>query len=83
MLKLFFGRYQSKDHKVFLLEDYKQKLNARYQTYLEIEQLISNYKNNDENAQYWLFTLDYGKRVTEAAIDWCTYTLQQIVDGED
>ena len=83
LLKLFFGRYQSKDNKEFLLEDYKQKLNARYQTYVEIEQMISNYKDNDEDAQYWLFTLDYGKRVTEAAIDWCTYTLQQIVDGED
>jgi PadR family transcriptional regulator, regulatory protein AphA len=83
LLKLFFGRYQSKENKKFLLEDYKQKLNARLQTYIEIELMISNYKDHGEDAQYWLFTLDYGKRVTEAAIDWCAFTLQQIVDGEE
>ena len=83
LLKLFFGRYQSKESTVFLLEDYKQKLDARYQTYIGIEKAISNYKDNDEDARYWFFTLDYGKRVTEAALDWCTYTLEKILDGED
>ena len=78
MLKLFFGRYQSKENKVLLLEDYKQKLNARYQTYEDIEQVISNIKITMKMLRYWLFTLDYGKRVTKAAIDWCTYTLEQI-----
>lgn len=83
LLKLFFGRYQSKESKVFLLEDYKQKLDARYQTYESIEQAISKYKDIGEDSLYWLFTLDYGKRVTKAASDWCTFTLEKISDQEE
>ncbi|WP_042460033.1 PadR family transcriptional regulator [Neobacillus dielmonensis] len=83
LLKLFFGRYQSKESKVLLLEDYKRKLQDRFQTYLSIEQVITHYQQNHEDARYWLFTLDYGKRVTVAAIDWCTFTLEQLLNGEE
>ncbi|MFF2447368.1 PadR family transcriptional regulator [Neobacillus sp. NPDC058068] len=82
LLKLFFGRYQSKESTVFLIENYKQKLDARYQTYESIAQAISKYNDNGEDSLYWLFTLDYGKRVTKAAIDWCTFTLGQISKEE-
>lgn len=78
LLKLFFGRYQSKDSSILLLKDYREKLEARYQTYLGIEQAISTYNDAGEDARYWLFTLDYGKRGTKAAIDWCTFTLEQL-----
>lgn len=78
LFKLFFGRHQSKESTVNLLEGYKQKLTDRYQTYLGIEQALSTYGDSEPDARYWLFTLDYGKRVTEAAIDWCTFTLEKL-----
>lgn len=78
LLKMFFGRYQSKESTVSLLEDYQQKLKDRYNTYLGIETVISTRKENEADARFWLFTLDFGKRVTRAAMDWCDVTLEQI-----
>lgn len=78
LLKLFFGRYQSRENKLRLLQNYKRELEGSYQTYLSIEQAIINHKSNDEDAIYWLFTLDYGKRTTKAAIDWCEFTLNKL-----
>jgi PadR family transcriptional regulator, regulatory protein AphA len=83
LLKLFFGRYQSKEKTVMLLQNYKQKLEGRYQTYLSIELAIINHKDNEEDSIYWLFTLDYGKRTTKAAMDWCEVTLEKFLTKED
>lgn len=77
LLKLFFGQYQSQEQTRSLLQHYKQKLRLRYQTYESIEQAILQHQRHDENSMYWLFTLDYGKRVTKAAIEWCEDTLQK------
>lgn len=81
LLKLFFGRYQSQESKVLLLQNYQQELEARYQTYVSIEQAIMAHANQDEDSMYWLITLDYGKRTTKAAIDWCAFTLEQLKMG--
>jgi len=61
-----------------LLQNYKQELEGHYQTYISIEQAIINHKDNDDESIYWLFTLDYGKRTTKAAIDWCEFTLDKL-----
>lgn len=77
LLKLFFGHYQSDKQTISLLQNYKQKLEGRYQTYESIELAIQQHQSHDENSMYWLFTLDYGKRVTKAAIEWCECTLEK------
>ncbi|MBU9711932.1 PadR family transcriptional regulator [Evansella tamaricis] len=78
LLKLFFSRYQSSKSTVSLLENYKQKLEDRYKTFITIEQSIRNFKDTGEDTMYWLFTLDYGKRTTKAAIEWCESSLEQL-----
>ncbi|WP_152656569.1 PadR family transcriptional regulator [Oceanobacillus sp. CFH 90083] len=82
LLKLFFGRHQTTEQTLHLLEDYKQKLEKLYQTYegIEegIEEGIASHNHNQSDAKYWLFTLDYGKKVTEAAIAWCDATIKEI-----
>lgn len=78
LLKLFFGRHQPSDKTLIQLEGYKQKLEERLQTYNAIEQSIRAHHEKDPDARYWLFTLDYGKRVTVAAIDWCQATIEAI-----
>lgn len=83
LLKLFFGRYQTYESKVMLLQNYKQELEGRYNTYVSIEQAISNYNDNSDDSMYWLFTLDYGKRTTKAAIEWCDFTLDKLSTKED
>ncbi|MEK3806714.1 PadR family transcriptional regulator [Metabacillus sp. SLBN-84] len=83
LLKLFFGRHQSKENTVRVLKDYKTNLEARYLTYTSIEESITAHKDHAEDAVYWLFTLDYGKRMTKAAIEWCMFTLEQLVKEEE
>lgn len=83
LLKLFFGRHQSPKNTLIHLKNYKHKLDTRYQTYEGIEQMISGGSDKQEDARYWLFTLDYGKRTTKAAIEWCDATLEQLLkEGE-
>ncbi|MFS0647428.1 PadR family transcriptional regulator [Siminovitchia sp. 179-K 8D1 HS] len=81
LLKLFFGRHRSKENTLLHLEEYKRKLEERYETYSRIEQMISTNKHDKEDARYWLFTLDYGKRITMAAIEWCDETMEQFLKG--
>lgn len=78
LLKLFFGSHQSKQQTVYILKDYKQKLAQRYETYVSIEYSILEQATDEEkDVKYWLLTLDYGKRTTIAAIEWCEHALQQ------
>lgn len=78
LLKLFFSRHQSNDETISHLEHYKQKLLERYNTYVAIESRITSHSNEKPDAQYWLFTLDYGKRTTLAAMEWCEATSQKL-----
>lgn len=82
LLKLFFSRHQSKEKTLFHLEEYKRKLEARFAAYAGIEQSIRTNSSDKEDSRYWLFTLDYGKRVTRAAIEWCTATIEEVSKEE-
>ncbi len=54
------------------------------ETYQSIEQAIIDCADeNDMDSMYWLFTLDYGKKVTRAAIDWCDVTLEKFITKEE
>lgn len=83
LLKLFFGRHQSTDHTMKLLTDYKGKLQERLATYVTIEEGILNQEERSEDVDYWLFTLDYGKRGALASIDWCDATLEKLYSKEE
>lgn len=82
LLKLFFGSHQSKEKTIEQLEGYKVKLETRYAAYTGIEQVLTNDFGEGEDTKYWLFTLDYGKRTAKAAIEWCTFTLEEISKEE-
>ncbi|RLL43724.1 PadR family transcriptional regulator [Oceanobacillus piezotolerans] len=78
LLKIFFSRHQSKAKTIEHLSYYKEKLQERYVTYESIEWMISSGLSELPDAQYWLFTLDYGKRVTKAAMEWCEATANKL-----
>ncbi|EDL65707.1 PadR family transcriptional regulator [Bacillus sp. SG-1] len=82
LLKLFFGQHQTREKTNLLLLNYKRDLEKRYQTYITIEQSITAKHPHDRDAAYWLFTLDYGKRVTKAAVEWCEVTLDKFSETE-
>ena len=78
LLKLFFSRHQTKDVTVGHITAYKETLQERYNTYVNIEQGIRLNSMNHEDAKFWLFTLDYGKRTTQSVIEWCNATIESL-----
>ncbi|WP_082220275.1 PadR family transcriptional regulator [Domibacillus robiginosus] len=79
LLKLFFSRHQPKEKTLLLLESYKKDLESRFQTYAAIEQAITKYHDTSADTMYWLFTLDYGKRITKAAVEWCEAAFDKLL----
>lgn len=82
LLKLFFSRHQDQDSTLTLLNDYYKKLRERLHTYQSIEEMIKIHHQSDEDATYWLMTLDYGKHTTKTAMEWCERTISQIKSNE-
>ncbi|WLD92834.1 PadR family transcriptional regulator [Alkalihalobacillus sp. AL-G] len=78
LLKLFFSRHQNKDITINHIDQYLEKLQERYNTYDSIEQMIIENLLDKADAQFWLMTLDYGKRTTQAAIEWCKDTTKKL-----
>lgn len=78
LLKLFFGSHQSPEKRRELLQEYESRLQERYDTYRAIENRITENSGHLDDAVYWLSTLDYGKRVTNAAIEWCQATIKKV-----
>ncbi|CUB20902.1 hypothetical protein BN2127_JRS3_02462 [Bacillus safensis] len=75
---LHLGQYLSFEEKLALLQDYERQLRIRYETYVAIEQNIQELYLDEADAKYWLFTLDYGKRVAQAGIDCCVETFHSM-----
>lgn len=74
LLKLFFSRHQDVQHTLLHLEVYREKLVNRHHTYQGIQEMIKTQLSGQADAPFWLITLDYGLRTTQAAIDWCEET---------
>ncbi|UFU00658.1 PadR family transcriptional regulator [Radiobacillus kanasensis] len=82
ILKLFFSRHEEEQTAIRHMENYLEKLQFRFDTYTSIETMITTALAGEEDANYWLFTLDYGKRTTKAAIDWCEDTIRKLKEME-
>ncbi|MGB7999489.1 MAG: PadR family transcriptional regulator [Anaerobacillus sp.] len=78
LLKLFFSHHQSKDSTTKQIDHYLSKLHERFSTYEAIEQMITHTYGEKEDAKFWLITLDYGKRTTQAAIEWANETKMKL-----
>ncbi|UOQ42968.1 PadR family transcriptional regulator [Halobacillus salinarum] len=82
LLKLFFSRHQPAEKAIAQVEAYLNSLQERYNAYLTIEHSILSSCAFDADAKYGLITLEYGKKVTKAAIEWCEHTIQQLEEEE-
>ncbi|ASN03845.1 PadR family transcriptional regulator [Virgibacillus necropolis] len=78
LLKLFFSRHQSNAETISRVKQYRNKLLERYNTYEAIESMITSTSREKPDAGYWLITLDYGKRTTQAAMEWCDVTIEKL-----
>ncbi|WP_221567874.1 PadR family transcriptional regulator [Alkalihalobacillus sp. TS-13] len=82
LLKLFFSRHQELSITVHQLKTYQEKLINRYNTYEGIKEMITTRLNDEVDAPYWIITLDYGLRTTQAEIDWCEDTKKKLLEEE-
>jgi len=80
LLKLYFARHESKEMTIQKINQHAALLRERLETYQMIEQSILAYKEA-EDAMYWLLTLDYGKRKTQALLEWCEASVQTLEGG--
>ncbi|CAH0344751.1 PadR family transcriptional regulator [Bacillus sp. CECT 9360] len=78
LLKLFFSRHQSIDITINHINTYYEKLRLRFNTYEDITKMISENLSEKADAQFWLITLDYGKRMTQSAIEWCEDAMKKL-----
>lgn len=83
LLKVFFSRHQDHQSTKKHLDQYQEKLIARHQAYEAIKEMISSQLFAEEDAPYWIITLDYGLRTTQAAIDWCQETKDVLLQKEE
>ncbi|KGA95823.1 transcriptional regulator [Alkalihalobacillus alcalophilus ATCC 27647 = CGMCC 1.3604] len=82
LLKLFFSSNQKKEQLTIKhIEQYIEKLQERLAVFLTIEQSIHTHGTGHLDEQYWLITLDYGKRATQAAIEWGNAAIATIKGG--
>ncbi|WP_165997909.1 PadR family transcriptional regulator [Bacillus sp. Cs-700] len=70
LLKLFFSHHQNNETTLKQLNHYKLKLLERLNTYQAIDEMIRETYGDQEDAKFWLLTLDYGIRTTQAASEW-------------
>lgn len=82
LLKLFFSRHQEPETTQRHLKDYHANLLSRLHTYEAIKAMISTQLFGEEDAPFWIITLDYGLRTTQAAIDWCEDTKNLLLKKE-
>ncbi len=80
LLKLFFSHHQSNKTTLNQLDHYQKKLQERLDTYHAIEEMIRRTYGELEDAKFWLLTLDYGIRTTQAASEW-THDAKNLLQG--
>ncbi|MCM3781847.1 PadR family transcriptional regulator [Neobacillus mesonae] len=83
LLKLFFSRNQDLDTTLNQLDVYYEKLRERHRTYEGIKEMISTCLADQQDAPYWMFTIDYGLSTSQAAIDWCVSTRKWLQDQKE
>ena len=78
LLKLFFG-YHSSPHGFIKMISAKRELEQRnLQVYEGVQQDLERQHQNHPGLAYWLMTLSYGRRRSQAIIDWCDESLRRL-----
>jgi PadR family transcriptional regulator AphA len=78
LLKLFFGAESSITVNVRHIEEYRKLQTERHEAITAIERTINSQDRESPDAPYWLMTVNYGKAITRARLDWCDETLAKL-----
>jgi len=71
LLKLFFGEEIPPAVSAAHLAEFRERQTQLLERYRAIEHEIRNAKKGNPNTPFWLITLRYGQRSSEALLRWC------------
>ncbi|MCM3716481.1 PadR family transcriptional regulator [Alkalihalobacillus oceani] len=74
LVKLFFGKEMSRELAIQHVEEQERLLRLKLTVYEQIEKDIRAHPD----AEFWLYTLDYGKEIAKAELSWCKKTKERI-----
>lgn len=75
LVKLFFGKEMSREQAFWHVEEHERLLEVKLKIYEQIERNIKDHPD----AEFWLYTLDYGKEIAKAELSWCKKTKERIM----
>jgi PadR family transcriptional regulator, regulatory protein AphA len=78
LLKLFFGGEVSATTSLKHVEQYREIQLQLLEKYGTLEKEIKSKHAGDPNSAYWLMTLQHGKHVNHALVNWCDQTLVKL-----
>ena len=78
LLKIFFGALTSKETIINMVRDEKERHEKRREAFDSIEEMIMTQKGDDYQGDqpFWLITLRYGKKMSQAVTEWCDETIK-------
>ena len=71
LLKLFFGENVPAEISINTIAEYRADLTNRLIQYKKIIRKIKKESQNTKEFDYWSLTLNYGLRLSQAALKWC------------
>jgi len=82
LLKIFFGRRVPAELNLRQIAEQRRGFVEELEGYEATEQRIQKECSQHPDLPYWLLTLSYGKRYTEAEIAWCDEAIAQLKEIE-
>ena len=80
LLKLFFGEEIPAAASLAHITEFRQRQRESLERYAAIEKEIKTKHKANPNAPFWLITVAYGRRESEALLQWCD-DATKILDG--
>lgn len=78
LLRLFFGRQVPVAENLRQVEIYQRHKQEELVQLQEIERELREEHADDPDQPYYLLTVDYGKKVVQACLEWCEKTLAEL-----
>lgn len=86
LVKVFFAGQLADEEAVSLLEAYAAGLRARLEEYAQVPQRAAHYAEAVQSPRevfFWALTLDYGVRLTRAALEWAEEAIRNLRNLEE
>jgi len=86
LVKVFFAGQLSDEEAVALLERHVGGLRAQLEAYAQIPQQTAHYAETVQSSRevlFWTLTLDYGVRLTRAALEWAEEAVHTIHNQQE